>query len=217
MTVLGVEKFKPSAIRETVADALRRTLLEGRLRSGENLSEVSIASEFNISRGPVREAMLVLAAEGLLNHAQNRGFTVLNFTEEDQRQIESVRLPLETLALSEAKQKVTTRDIGRLKAFKDNLVQLFEAEDNYGRMHAEVEFHSAICELAGNPWLIASLKRVLIPAFTYGTAFHMNQPDLSGKTLNDLHNLYIDFLEGSSSRTAEECVRLHTGLGIAAS
>ena len=66
MLVLGVEKFRPSAIRETVADALRRTLLEGRFQPGENLSEVAIAAEFHISRGPVREAMLVLAAEGLL-------------------------------------------------------------------------------------------------------------------------------------------------------
>ena len=216
MSVLGIEKFRPSAIRETVADALRRTILEGRFQPGENLSEVAIAAEFHISRGPVREAMLVLAAEGLLNHTQNRGFSVLNFTAEDLADIEKVRIPLESLALLGGRENVTLQELARLRAIRDKLSKSFEDGDHYGRWLCEIEFHSAIWELSGNSWLVASLKRIMIPSYTYGTAFRMNRPDLSGKLLHQLHSLYIEFLEGSSSHTAEECVRLHIGLPITA-
>src|SRR4051794_20152871 len=93
MKELGLTKIRVSAIRNVVADALRRALLEGRFRPGEDLSDAAIAAEFQVSRGPVREAMLILAEEGLLTHTQNRGFSVLNFTAEDLAHIERVRVP----------------------------------------------------------------------------------------------------------------------------
>ena len=74
---------KPVALRVRVAEAIRQALLEGQFSPGENLSEVSLAREMNVSRGPVREALLVLAQEGLITHSQNYGFSVLGFTDED--------------------------------------------------------------------------------------------------------------------------------------
>ena len=209
MPELGVPKFKATAIRDTVADALRRSLLEGRFRPGENLSEVAIAGEFQISRGPVREAMLVLAGEGLLTHTQNRGFSVLDFTARDLEQIDRVRLPLESLALAASREHADARDLERLVAHKDSIVAAFEAGDGVARVRAEVDFHTAIWVLSGNPWLVAPLKRVMIPSFSYGTAFRMSRIDLTAEVLDGLHALYIDFLRGTGDRTAEECVRLH--------
>ena len=49
----------------------------------------------NVSRGPVREALLVLAQEGLVSHSQNYGFSVLEFNEQDRTEVQQVRLPLE--------------------------------------------------------------------------------------------------------------------------
>ena len=59
MTVLP--QVKPVSIRQTVGETIRRALLEGGSRRGQALSEVALASEMNVSRGPVREALLVLA------------------------------------------------------------------------------------------------------------------------------------------------------------
>ena len=101
MTVLP--QVKPVSIRQTVGETIRRALLEGRSRRGQALSEVALASEMNVSRGPVREALLVLAREGLVSHSQNYGFSVLEFSEHDRLEIQQVRLPLETLALELAK------------------------------------------------------------------------------------------------------------------
>src|SRR5215216_313000 len=125
MKELGLSKIRVSAIRNVVADALRRTLLEGRFRPGEDLSDAAIAAEFQVSRGPVREAMLILAEEGLLTHTQNRGFSVLNFTADDLAHIERVRVPLESLALTAARERATSRDLDRLVGLKDDLARAF--------------------------------------------------------------------------------------------
>jgi len=212
MTVLGVAKLKVSAIRDHVADALRQALLEGRFQPGESLSEVAIAAEFDVSRGPIREAMFVLVAEGLLSHTLNRGFSVLNFSAEDLEQIEVVRIPLESLALSQAREKMTAQSISRLKEIKSQLSTFYGAADREGSLRSEIEFHSSIWEMSGNTWLVASLKRIMIPSFTYGTAFRMNRPDLTPEIMDQLHGLYTDYLERRSPHTAEQCVRLHVGL-----
>jgi DNA-binding GntR family transcriptional regulator len=212
MLDLKTENFKPSAIRDSVSDALRRALLEGRFKPGESLSDAAIAAEFKVSRGPVREALLVMAGEGLLVHKQNRGFFVLNFTEADLGKIEEVRLPLESLALANARARAAEADLIHLSEVKTRLARAFDSGDRFGRLQSEFEFHGYIWELSGNPWLVASLKRIMFPSFTYGTAFRMNRPGLSGEMLARLHDLYIEFLAGTSPHTAEECVRLHIGL-----
>jgi DNA-binding GntR family transcriptional regulator len=214
MALLGVERLKVSALRENVADALRQALLEGKFQPGENLSEVAIAAELHVSRGPVREAMFVLAAEGLLNHTLNRGFSVLDFRLDDLEKIETVRVPLESLALSAARERADADGIRHLQEIKENLCRLYERGDRQGSLRAEIDFHSSIWEMSGNPWLVASLRRIMIPSFTYGTALRMNRPDLTPQIMDNLHSLYVDYLEGSSPHSAEACVRLHVGLPV---
>ncbi|MEJ7639975.1 MAG: GntR family transcriptional regulator [Singulisphaera sp.] len=208
MPELGVPKFKATAIRDTVADALRRSLLEGRFQPGENLSEVAIASEFQISRGPVREAMLVLAGEGLLTHTQNRGFSVLHFTARDLEQVERVRLSLESLALAASREHVTGRDLERLVTLKDPIVAAFDVGDGVARVRAEVEFHTAIWALSGDPWLWPPETRD-DPEFQLRDGVPHEPPRPHGRDPRRLHSLYIDYLRGTSDRTAEECVRIH--------
>src|ERR1700730_17985348 len=102
---------KSEALRVRVAEAIRQALLEGRFKPGEDLSEVAIAKEMNVSRGPVREALLVLAQQGLITHSQNHGFSVLGFTDRDHTEIDEVRLRLESLALTLARDRINPDDL----------------------------------------------------------------------------------------------------------
>jgi DNA-binding GntR family transcriptional regulator len=210
--ITGIMKIKVSAIRDAVADGLRQALLDGRFKPGEELPEVAIAAEFDVSRGPVREAMLLLAAEGLITHTQNKGFSVLNFTARDLQQIESVRIPLDALALANARRNITEGRLEQLEAARSLMSSRFEAGDTLGSIRAEIDFHGLIWEISGNPWLTASLKRIMTPAYTYGTAFRLDGPPLNPLLLHELHGLYIDYLKGTSPHSAEQCVRLHLGL-----
>src|SRR5690606_33630608 len=103
------------------ADAVRSALREGHLKPGENLSEVALAAEFEVSRGPIREALLVLVEEGLLVHSPNRGFYVINFTAEDHAHIDNIRVVLEAHALEQARGRVTAADLDALQQMKNDL------------------------------------------------------------------------------------------------
>lgn len=207
-------QLKVSAIRDGVADAIRSALLHGRFQPGAGLSEVALAAELNVSRGPVREALLVLAQEGLLVHHQNRGFSVLEFSERDLAAIETVRVPLEAIALKLARDRITAEGVERLESLRDNLVALFEAEQQGEVVQAELDFHSAIWQESGNPWLVGSLRRIMVPCFTYGTAFKMRPPELTAAAMEHIHSLYIDYIKGKDRHQAEECVRIHMGSAV---
>ncbi|MEO7652619.1 MAG: GntR family transcriptional regulator [Bryobacteraceae bacterium] len=200
-------EIKTTSIRYSVAEILRAAIREGRFVPGEDLSEVKLAAELKVSRGPIREAMLVLTEEGLLTYSQNRGFHVLELTAEDRANIDRVRLPLEILALQSAKERCTPADLRRLQKLKDQLIQQIRKGPFSARDSAEIAFHSAIWNLSGNEWLVAALQRIMVPYFTYGRVLQLTtpRPDL----MADQHQAYLDFLSGESKATAEECVRFH--------
>lgn len=216
MTLSGVAQYKPSAIREFVAEGVRRTLLAGGYTPGQVISEMAIAGEFGISRGPVREALLTLASEGLLVHSPNRGFAVLEFSRQDLLHVQTVRLALEPLALAESRHYATETDLARLRGIRQELVNAFAAGRQFERVSAEIAFHQLIWQLSNNPWLVASLQRVMLASFTYGAAFQMARHDLTPALMDSIHQMYIDYTEGVSSLSAEECVRRHLGLEAAA-
>lgn len=203
---------KPASIRQTVLDTLRRALLEGRFRAGQPLTEGSLAAEMNISRGPVREALFVLAHEGLVSHSQNYGFSVLEFSEEDRKEVTQLRLPLETLALELARGKLTPADVDQLTALTTSMVQGFLDQRYVESTQADLDFHTLVWQRSGNKRLVAALRTLMVPYFAYGSAFRISRPDLTARLLHDQHVAYLDLLAGESTRTPEECVRFHLGL-----
>ncbi len=206
--------IRPLSIRQSVAEAVRKALREGQFPPGADLSEVMLAERFQVSRGPIREALLVLAEEGLLTHSQNRGFSVLRFTREDRDHIDEVRLLLESKALECARERATPADLAELQRLQNELVGLFREGELPARDAAEISFHGYIWELSGNPWLVSSLKQAMIPYFTYSRAIGLVRDDLSPGLATARHQLYIDYVAGRTDRLAVDCVRFH--LGIAA-
>ncbi len=209
---LGLPQLKPVSIRHGVGDALRRALLDGRFRPGQALSEAGLATQMNVSRGPVREALLVLAQEGLVTHSQNYGFSVQQFTEQDRIEVQQVRLPLEVLALELARERFTAADVSSLEALKITMLSAFHAKDFGECTRSDLSFHRLIWERSGNVRLLASLCNLLIPYFAYGSAFNISRPDLTPELLETQHDSYIDFLTHRGKRSAEACVRFHSGL-----
>ncbi len=196
-------------MRESVGEAVRKALHQRRFTVGEPLSEAGLAAEMGISRGPVREALLVLVQEGLLTHSPNRGFSVVNFTPEDLREINEVRVPLEATALTLAKPKILPGDLDRLRDLRAEMVTTYTAEDLFGSSRADIAFHKLIWERTGNGRLSATLNTLLAPFFAYGSLFNIGRPELTPVLLEQEHQAFIDFLAGQEKRSAEECVRFH--------
>jgi DNA-binding GntR family transcriptional regulator len=202
---------KSVALREWVAEAIRQALLEGCFKPGQDLSDIAIAKEMNVSRGPVREALLVLAQQGLITHLQNHGFSVLGFTDRNHQGIDPVRLELETLALTLARSRVIAEDLERVRAANARMAPAFRTNSSAAWIKAELEFHGLIWELSGNRWLGQCLRYIMVPCFNYETAFRL-EPQITDLQFAEQYQIYVDFLEGTSSRTAEQCVRFHLGM-----
>jgi DNA-binding GntR family transcriptional regulator len=205
----ALPQLKPVSIRQSVGEAIRRALLAGRFRPGEALSEVALAAEMNVSRGPVREALLVLVQEGLVTHSQNYGFSVVDLTDQDLKEVRQIRQPLETLALELAKPAMDAVSLNQLAGLKEQMVSAYSDGKLIECTQFDLEFHSLIWQRSGNTRLMASLRNLLVPYFAYGSAFKVSRPDLTPELLEAQHACYVDFLAGESVKTAEECVRFH--------
>ena len=206
---MALTAIKVQGIRQSVADSLRRAVLEGQFPPGSNLSEVAIAKELQVSRGSVREALLVLAQDGLVNHSPNRGFYTVRLTEHDIAQIQQVRLRLETYALSEAQPRVTPKALEGLTDLRDRMVAALESGDRVACLDLELTFHTALWEAAENPWLSASLRRVMVPYFAFAVAFELPYSSVSIDLHYEQHDVLIRFLRGETDWSAERCVWFH--------
>ncbi|MFN7939914.1 MAG: GntR family transcriptional regulator [Bryobacteraceae bacterium] len=203
--------LRTTAIRESVVDLLRGALLEGRFAPGESLSEPALASQLGISRGPVREALLVLQQEGLVTHAQNRGFAVMALGPGDRQAMVKVRIPLEALALELAKPVVQAADLLELEAAIDRMVSTY-LTDSAITARDDLAFHERLWELTGNSWLLIALRRITKPFFMHTMMYRARTEQLDVATYERQHRDYMAFLRGETDMSAEECVRSHLRL-----
>jgi DNA-binding GntR family transcriptional regulator len=209
VTIRTLPALKTTAIRDSVAPALRQALLDGLFRPGEDLSEVSLAKQLHVSRGPVREALMMLAQEGLVVHEHNRGFSVFQLSESDFTEIPKVRLALEAQALECARDRVSPSDLGELGELKNQIVAAYEQQDFARTTRHDFEFHSLLWEKTGNKWLILALRRIMVPYFTFTMIYKREHPLLTKELLDKQHEWYLEFLRGATSRSASECVHFH--------
>lgn len=209
----ALPQLRTVSIRDGVVDILRDALLAGRFRPAESLSEPELAAQLNVSRGPVREALLVLVQEGLVLHSQNRGFSVVDIKPDDATAMAVARLPLEVVALKLAKKRITRAELDALRRLKRSLMKSF-ACDLALCAREDLSFHEKIWEAAGNPWVMLALRRIAIPFFSYSMMFKEHAGQLTSKVLDEQHQCYLDYLEGSTSLSAEECVRFHLSMYI---
>jgi DNA-binding GntR family transcriptional regulator len=148
---------------EQAADAIRESILAGRIPAGARIAELDLARQLSVSRTPIREALSRLAAEGLVELSPNRGARVSSWTSEELREIFEVRLRLEPYAARRAVPLLSEAELGEL----GDLAQSMLTAGRPGRGQAVAElvelnrrFHSLLIRKAGNPALASALTAV---------------------------------------------------------
>lgn len=147
-----------------VADQLRGMIQSGELQPGEWIDEARLTAVLGISRTPLREALKVLVAEGLLHIEARRGCFVNELSAADLENIFPLMAMLEGRCAFEAAHKVTDEDLVRLQPLHDELRHFAQSGDIDQYYAANAKIHMAIQSLAANPWLsdlIDNLRRVL--------------------------------------------------------
>jgi DNA-binding GntR family transcriptional regulator len=136
-------------VDETVA-ALRHAILSGSLAPGQRLSVPALALRLGVSRSPVREAVLALAAEGLAVETPRRGVIVTDLGPEDADAIHEARGPLEGFAARLAAERGPSALSAQLQAILDQQAVAVAANDENAFSQANEAFHAAIAEACGN-------------------------------------------------------------------
>lgn len=163
----------PSTLRTYIVKTLRSQILGGKYRPGERLNESQIAREFNISRIPVREALSQLQEQGLVMNRERRGMFVMQLTEEEEQQINSLRMVLETEALRLARARMTPEVLAELT----ELVEQMEAWEGplIDAAALDRKFHAVIWRASGNPYLERALASLTTSLFAHKALDHVSQ------------------------------------------
>jgi DNA-binding GntR family transcriptional regulator len=155
----SLHPINTSTLAEQASAVLREWIASGKLRGGERLVEAKIADRMQISRGPLREALKHLQAEGLVREEPRRGTFVAELTPEDVRDLYDLRGALEAQA---ARSVIEDGNTMALASLEKMLVAIGEAERSNDRdalASSDYAFHETLCRVSGNSRLLAVFVR----------------------------------------------------------
>lgn len=157
----GFEPLSRASTAELIAERLREAITRGRLAPGQQLGEAGLAAQFAVSRGPVREAMQRLVAEGLLRSERNRGIFVVELTDDDVRDVYQARKAIERAAAIEVLRGDPRGAAGRLRGPVEALRVAATRGDGTAAADADQAFHEVLVECAGSPRLHRAMRTLL--------------------------------------------------------
>ncbi|WP_340118540.1 GntR family transcriptional regulator [Pelagibius sp. 7325] len=140
-------------LHNELADRLRHMIVEGELAPGEKLAEKELCEQFGVSRTPLREAMKVLATEGLVLLTPNRGCAVAKLTLADLDEAFPIMGALEALSGELACRHITDAEIARIRDLHERMVKKYEAGALRDYFKLNEQIHQLILNAARNPTL----------------------------------------------------------------
>lgn len=141
--------FTKKTLREQLAEILRTQILRAEIAPGERITEEEISKKYQVSRGPVREALRQLEEEGLISYVPYKGCLVKMLTHEEMSELYLIRSTLEGLAVRIYSGKMSQEGMNKLQQSIDDLQKAAKEKDLYEIVDADERFHSAIVEEAG--------------------------------------------------------------------
>lgn len=202
-----VISIRRAALHDQVADRLRQMLVEGRIAPGAKLNERELAEVLRVSRTPLREAIKMLAAEGLVELVPNRGAMAVSLSEADVRNTFEVMASLEALSGELAAQRITDAELAELKAMQFEMMAAYTRRDlsAYYRLNAAI--HSAINAAAKNPVLTATYRQ--LNSRLQALRFRSNQDGVKWSRAAKEHEKMIEALAARDSAAMREVLLLH--------
>jgi DNA-binding GntR family transcriptional regulator len=211
MAIEAVEKMEKGSVWRTVYESLRRDILSLKLRPGQLLDETSLADRFNLSRSPVREALIRLSGDDLVTILPNRS-TIVSPLE-----IRSIPKYVEALDLAQrintrlAAQLRTAGDLDRMEQRQREFVAAVKSGDHLAMSEANKQFHMAIAIAGQNPFFIDFYERLLDQG---RRMLHMHFEFLErtheGYLLTDEHDEMLAAIAARNVERADGLAHAHT-------
>jgi len=209
---MAVITLTPRALYEEVAELLRQRIFARELEPGSWIDEVKIAEAYGISRTPLREALKVLAAEGLVTMKVRRGAYVTEVNEKDLSDVYHLLALLESDAAGVVAERSTEAELESLAELHQSLERAQGDREAFFRINEE--FHQRLLQLADNRWreqMVADLRKVM--------KLNRHQSLLkSGRILESLqeHRLLLQALQSRDAAVSAQRMREHFLSGLEA-
>jgi DNA-binding GntR family transcriptional regulator len=209
---MSAVSIAPRALYEEVAELLRQRIFQRELEPGSWIDEVKLAQEYGISRTPLREALKVLATEGLVTMKMRRGAYVTEVSDQDLQEVYHLLSLLESDAAGVVAGHGTAAQVGELQAIHAELEGAVQDPDRFFAINER--FHMRLLEIAGNRWrnqMVADLRKVM-------KLNRHNSLLKSGRIAESLqeHRLVMQALDKRDAGAAVERMREHFRNGLEA-
>jgi DNA-binding GntR family transcriptional regulator len=192
-------------LRQEIAVALRSALVTGEMRPGLLYSAPSLAEKFGVSATPVREAMLDLAGEGLVEPVRNKGFRVSELTDKDLDEITYLRELIEVPAVADVASAMDDAMRPRAEALRPlarTIVRLAKGRDLLAYVEADRQFHLALLELTGNRHLVDLVGNLRARSRLYGLQQLADRGEL-GRSAAEHEEIVELVLQGRATDAAD--------------
>jgi DNA-binding GntR family transcriptional regulator len=197
---------------QRVAERLRERIVAHTLAPGSWIDEQALTAELGISRTPLREALKVLAAEGLVTMKLRRGAYVTEVSERDLAEVFHLLALLESDAAAVVAQQATDDEIAELAALHRQLESTVDDRDAF--FAANERFHMRLLEIAGNRWrnqMVADLRKVM-KLYRHHSLFKQGRLEASLKE----HRRLMAALKARNAALAQQLMQQHLAQGKAA-
>ncbi len=201
-----LEPLQMQSTPALIADRLRSQILQGAFPANAQLSEVDLAQQLQVSRGPIREAMQRLIQEGLLRAERNRGVFVVELGQDDARDVYLARGAIERTAAGIVTKQPPEVVLLELQEIVDRLAASIGGAWTDTIAH-DLAFHQTLVEAAGSPRL-SRMFRTLI-AETQLCLTRLEPFYNGGSDVVVEHQAILDAVRSGNARAVDRLVRLH--------
>ena len=203
----NLQKVKRQPIANQVYEAVREAIFRGDMAPGSHLSEVDLSEQLGVSRAPIREALLQLEAEGIVELVPNKGAFVRGLSDKEVEEIYTTRALLEGYAAALAADHASTDDIKNIIKAAEKAKQMAGTGDLDKTLDADFNFHRLVWSVSGHS-LIESILEKLESQIR---AFMVVQAPLFGELLNsDMdHQELAEAIGNGDAPAAREIMKTH--------
>ena len=164
----NISAVRSGSLREQVTRALEAAVIAGELQPGVIYSAPTLAERFRVSATPVREAMLDLVNEGMVEPVRNRGFRVVEVSEADLDQISQIRLLVEVPTMGQVAKLLTQEKIAELNELGSAIEDAAKRGDLINYLDCDRKFHAQLIAAMANPRLTDLVDRLRRQARLFG-------------------------------------------------
>jgi DNA-binding GntR family transcriptional regulator len=204
---VSTRSVRPPTTQEAVLAELRRLIASGEMRPGQQIVQDALAADLGVSRVPVREALKVLEAEGLVTYQPHHGYLVAELSLSDLLEVYRIRELLEAEAVRAALPLMTGADVERLEEAERDIRQAAASTAVFAMAQANRRFHFALIAACGMPRLVRIIEVLWDTTDVYRSVYFTEQ--VNRDRVNGEHRELVEAVRAGRADLTLEVLDAH--------